>query len=103
MSALRSGNYTKCNGALHRNDSFCPLGVLCDLSKLDKWVDDPYSNKKSYLGQVNYLPLKVREWAGMSHQEYNAVSSYVMVLNDDIKINFMEMADFLEKKYKKQN
>lgn len=101
LSALRSNNYTSCIGALHRNDGFCPLGVLCDISKLDKWNKDPYSNKLTYFGQVNYLPLEVREWAGLSQKEYSNMSALVMVLNDNQKLALAEIADIVELKYKK--
>lgn len=104
LTALRSGNYTKCVGGLHRNDGFCPLGILCDISKLDTWSNHIYINdKKTYLGQSNYLPEKVREWAGINQEEYNSMSSFVLVFNDYEKVSLIEMADLLEKKYKKKN
>lgn len=102
LNALRSGNYTRCNGALHKENSFCPLGILCDISKLDNWKKDPYSNKHQYLGEINYLPKEVREWAGISHNEYVALSSYILCFNDSLKTPLLEVADFLEIKYKKK-
>lgn len=100
LNALRSGNYTRCVGALHKEDGYCPLGILCDISKLGVWKEDRYSKKFEYLGQVNYLPKEVREWAGISHQEYGAVSSYILCFNDSLSTPLNEVADFLELKYK---
>lgn len=101
LTALRSQNYKACYGALHKNDGFCALGVLCDISGLAVWQKDLYSNKESYFGQVNYLPKEVREWAGLSEKEYNSMSAFVMVINDTLKPTLDEMADLLETKYKK--
>lgn len=103
LTALRSNKYKVCRGALRKGDSYCSLGVLCDISGLDAWKPDPYSNKLQYLGEVNYLPQKVREWAKISDQEYNTMSAFVMVLNDNQKFGHSEMADLLEEKYKPKN
>jgi hypothetical protein len=102
LVALRSGKYSSCSGALHRGDSFCALGVLCDISGLGTWTKDTYSNKEVYLGEINYLPKEVREWAGISEKEYASMSSFVMVFNDKLKASHSQMADFLEEKYKKK-
>jgi hypothetical protein len=103
LNALRSTNYTRCNGALHKNNEFCAFGVLCDISKLDTWKPDLYTNKMQYLGEVNYLPKKVREWAGMSHEEYNIVSGYILCFNDNLKMSLPDIGNFLEQKYKKKS
>jgi hypothetical protein len=102
LSALRSDNYTKCRGALHRNDGFCPLGILCDISKLDSWKEPSYfkTDKRLYFGQFNYLPVQVREWAGISEEEYGSMTAFVMVMNDYEQIGLKEMADILEARYK---
>ena len=89
-----------CRGALRKEDSYCALGVLCDISGLDTWKPDPYSKKFEYLGEVNYLPKKVREWAKLSEEEFDIMSAFVMVLNDNEKVGLSKMADLLEEKYK---
>lgn len=37
LEALRSGNYKQGRRCLRKDDRFCCLGVLCDISKLGKW------------------------------------------------------------------
>jgi hypothetical protein len=37
VEALRSGKYAQGTGRLRDGDSFCCLGVLCDLSDSSKW------------------------------------------------------------------
>jgi hypothetical protein len=103
LAALRSNNYTKCIGALHRESHFCPLGILCDISKLDTWKENPFGNKdnKYYFGKDKYLPDQVMDWARINREEYNFMTAFVMVLNDVEKLSLIEMADRLEFKYRK--
>lgn len=101
LEALRSGKYVGCRGALRRNDAYCSLGVLCDISGLGSWEKDNHSDKYKYLKQVKYLPQEVIDWAGMSREEYGAVSAFVMVYNDSQLVGLSEMADLLDKRYKK--
>ena len=77
--ALRSGKYKKGKFTLrNHDDSFCCLGVLCDLynkeqkkkkkktllvKKLDNVVD---GKCYSYGYNTNYLPLIVKNWAGLA-------------------------------------
>jgi hypothetical protein len=70
ITALRSGKYRQGTGALHNltKDEFCCLGVLCDLAVqadvevVDGVVGDDYA---TYDGEASYLPLSVRQWAGL--------------------------------------
>lgn len=98
---MRSGKYVGCRGALRRNDAYCSLGVLCDISGLGSWEKDHHSDNYRYLKQTKYLPQEVIDWAGMPREEYNAVSAFVMVYNDSQLVGLSEMADLLEKRYKK--
>lgn len=100
LDALRSGDYTQTRGALRNDFGYCSLGILCDLSKLSSWDKDIYeTHKYSYLGQVNYLPIQVGDWAEMNKKEISAVSYFLMALNDQ-KVDFIKLAEHLEKKYK---
>lgn len=42
IEALESGKYAQAYGRLRRGQSFCCLGVYCDLSGLGKWDGDGY-------------------------------------------------------------
>lgn len=77
--ALRSGKYKKGKFTLrNHDDSFCCLGVLCDLynneqkkkkkkTLLVKKLDDVIEGKcYSYNYNTNYLPLIVKKWAGLA-------------------------------------
>jgi len=71
--ALRSGEYRQTQLLLHCGDSFCCLGVLCDLAikqglGLDKnQIGDPTSDSDrfAYDGFDSTLPPRVLEWAGL--------------------------------------
>lgn len=65
---LESGKYTKGRGCLRSGDSFCCLGVACDISGLGQW-------EKNTIGQLQYtisdsdyshmrLPIAVRDYYG---------------------------------------
>lgn len=38
LAALRSGEYEQTTGMLRRDDTYCCLGVLCDVSERGTWV-----------------------------------------------------------------
>ena len=73
-TALRSGKYKQCSGALNNGAGFCCLGVLTDLYIKDESTDSSdWSDEGYLLGEVdgywNYenkkLPAAVAKWAGM--------------------------------------
>jgi hypothetical protein len=37
IEALESGNYEKATGQLRKDDTFCCLGVACDITDFEKW------------------------------------------------------------------
>ena len=39
VNALRSGKYKQAKGRLRYKDRYCPLGVLCDISRLGEWEE----------------------------------------------------------------
>jgi hypothetical protein len=82
IEALESGRYIQGIGALHERgaekwidgsmyskpDSFCCLGVLCNLAYEDGAVDITASERGSHVfydGESNYLPASVIRWAGL--------------------------------------
>ena len=71
VAALRSGEYEQGAGYLHRGDTFCCLGVLCDLAikagaPKVKEYRHPAGSMSAYNGSELNLPPSVIEWAGLS-------------------------------------
>jgi len=71
-AALRSGQYTQGGGQLRKaNDSFCCLGVLCDLyanSGVNPEAEWSGEYGTAFLGQAFSLPPTVAEWAGITQR-----------------------------------
>ncbi len=65
VKALRSGEYTQGRKKLRRGDTFCCLGVACDLYSKEhpkaKWEGN------RFLGEVDFLPEVVRKWLGLKN------------------------------------
>ena len=80
INALESNKYHPQRGRLHGESGYCPLGVLCDISGLDKWVK--VDNDFLYLGQRNYLPKDVLDWAELKGKERGDMPFIIMSLFD---------------------
>ena len=116
VAALRSGEYRQGKSQLRgADDTFCCLGVLCDLAvKAGVEInvhapDDEYGSGNDsyrYGNSESYLPVAVREWAGIEHEDPiigTATRSYqdrtagrtAATYNDGGK-TFAEIADLIE-------
>lgn len=102
LDALRSGEYEQGVGALkqHNWDSdtirHCCLGVACEVAKkmgleLDEHVDS--QGVFFFNGNEGSLPLKVREFAGIGHDD---TTSELVRMNDHWS-DFPTIADYIEK------
>ena len=101
------GVYKQGRGALHKigqgrkKDTFCCLGVLCDLAVKAKVLDVPvlYGREYYYDGSTAYLSDTVREWAGMASDngEFDFGNSQLAELNDNGK-KFKTIAKIIERK-----
>lgn len=113
-AALRSGDYTQTKSYLNKDNTFCCLGVLCDLAEkagivkktsegcdegccpvLYTAVDDD-GDSSSYA-----LPLAVREWSGINSLEgelTHKVDNYACLIsiNDSGNYTFDDIADIIE-------
>ena len=74
VAALRSGEYKQGVGYLHRDDTFCCLGVLCDLAIKAGAPEveenrHPAGSMSTYNGSELVLPSSVMEWAGLSSSD----------------------------------
>ena len=117
VEALRSGKYKQTQEVLHSidsgNESFCCLGVLCDLYQKDRRskkkkclaVGEDLEwgrNEVSYNGLLAVLPQAVIKWAGMktengSWDDTDANASLVY-LNDEDRKTFKSIANVIEKR-----
>lgn len=101
VKALRSGKYKQGKQFLKTGEYYCCLGVLCDISRLDKWrvIDHSY-----YLCKNFVLPEKVVEWAGMKSSTGSFIDVVDLSRNELTELNdsgktFNEIADIIEKHY----
>lgn len=81
VAALRSGEYEQGAEYLHRDDTFCCLGVLCDLAVKAgapevKEYRHPGDSVSLYDGSGTTLPSSVVEWAGLSCSDPLLVFEY---------------------------
>jgi hypothetical protein len=105
VEALRSEEYKQGANALHRNGTFCCLGVLCDLAEKAGVVTSEivetivyYRSVKDTQDSNGYLlPQAVREWAELSSVTPSVGSEELCVLNDN-GASFKHIADLIEEK-----
>jgi hypothetical protein len=107
VAALRSGEYKQTQGQLREgDDSFCCLGVLCDLHAKETgyvweeaWSSD-YPDGFMYLGQEFILPEEVRTWAGLPSSDGGEVRvdgcRGNLANHNDNGRTFEEIADAIE-------
>jgi hypothetical protein len=106
--ALESGKYVQATGRLRVGDTYCCLGVLCDISELGTWKQ--YSNGHAYrVSSATYassqLPYALAKWAGIQtgtdpelapHYPRYGGATY---LNDNRKLTFKEIAALIRKNW----
>jgi hypothetical protein len=86
LEALRSGAYKQTSNRLRDGDSFCCLGVLCDVHKnktgRGDWDDGTYRANESYSCQS--LPTAVWIWAKLPdwNPEIKTFNETLAQLND---------------------
>ncbi len=109
IAALRSGKYEQGQGALRDGDSFCCLGVLCDLFPGSTWsrtADD--TRHACYAGpetETSVLPREVRKWAGLAEANPQVSPVYTIAeLNDGVHgshkpWSFDRIANLIEEKW----
>lgn len=71
VDALESGEFEQCQYSLKKGDSYCCLGVACEIYRREtgkgKWEKDEFilnSNPIEFF--IDNLPLAVRDWLGLS-------------------------------------
>ena len=102
VAALRSGQHRQGFGRLvHRRligPYHCCLGVLCELAA-QAGVVTRLPTCGSYVSSdgevaVAYLPLKVRQWAGLPH-DGSGLEEQVRTMNDCCNCTFAQIADVI--------
>ena len=107
-AALRSGKYKQGQHALHSikndNETFCCLGVLCDLYQQDRrkkkkkglFVDKTTLHSIEYNYVSGILPHVVSKWAGMGSYNGGVRHTSLTQLNDNFGYSFSVIAKFIE-------
>lgn len=116
VKALRSGSYRQTTGrlALRKKERFnyCCLGVLGQIAANEGLIKSKILEtgtndfkQKSYDGIGNVLPDSVKNWAGMKDNHggitINGIPVTLIKLNDSGHYSFKQIADVVEKNYKK--
>lgn len=90
VEALESGKYKQGTGCLRKGNSFCCLGVLCDLCRKEKGLKWKRSSKWSnwyFFNEESFLPFEVQKWAGLDSSnpdvEFDGDTFRLSNLNDD--------------------
>ena len=100
VDALRSGKYKQGHTVLRdKNDNYCCLGVLCDISNA-KWDSDGL-NEYVTRGATIYPNRENIGKAAMNtlEQDYvtgDSVGTHLWRMNDDENISFTQIADWIE-------
>ena len=109
VAALKSGEYEQGFDALcttnAQNDSFCPLGVLCELHAQETgeaWEPgrSHRPHRLRYYGAASALPHTVCDWADLPSNPgliYNGFVYTVSTLNDEARLSFRQLADIIQR------
>jgi hypothetical protein len=89
VEALRSGKYAQGRNRLRRGDTFCCLGVLCDLVGGGGWERDEFVIESER--GISFLPRSMRRVLDDTDAEETLVA-----MNDD-GTPFPEIADYIER------
>lgn len=98
VAALRSGEFEQGRSQLRKGNTFCCLGVLCELYRRTtgdgEWLTGGY-----FLGVSDVLSPIVRDWAGLA--ENNPVLARdtcptSLAERNDAGITFSEIADIID-------
>ena len=93
-AALRSGKYKQGKKRLRRKnhdgpDTFCCLGVYCDINDPSKWNYDENDREYYYEGKIGTLPVSLWDYTKSSTIEF-------FEWNDSLGKTFPEIADLIE-------
>ncbi|MDZ8105088.1 MAG: hypothetical protein RM338_05610 [Nostoc sp. DedQUE12a] len=104
IDALRSGEYKQARCQLRDGDTFCALGVACDISGMMNW-EEYFVNDSSEMmpldvaAQYGFIAIneRLKESLGIPKSYYcPSFQSAVTSLNDEFHLDFDEIADLIE-------
>lgn len=95
VEALRSGKYKQGKGALHNADSFCCLGVLCEVMGVAQINIGGFEIAYGHESNVMMPGADVLWRAGLPLDH----ASRLAHLNDKGGRSFHEIADYIEREY----
>lgn len=95
IEALRSGKYLQGTGCLRREETFCCLGVLCDVVDPAGWQHGAYC----YNGQIRQasLPPNLKGELGLHDDDLEISCGRFVIMNDMERRSFDFIADYVEK------
>lgn len=94
--ALESGKYQQTTGRLRKSNSFCVLGVACEISKIGHWSDDlwpVYETDSTTIGTD--LPPEVIDYFGFGDVSYYSLAR----ANDGGCLSFKDIAQIIRKNW----
>lgn len=98
VKTLRSGKYKQATRSLRSGNSFCCLGVLCDISKQGEWsITGNYMDSKEGSNDHGYLTLAVMDWSGIKNKsgKFDDLLRNLAQRNDDGE-SFEKIADTID-------
>lgn len=112
VDALRSGEYVQGRNSLLKDNTYCCLGVACEVylrgnpGGISFEVDE--DGRGHYDNYSGFLPPKVMEWLGVdddspevTDQFANTSRRSAIYINDNLRWDFNQIADGLEGLYLK--
>jgi hypothetical protein len=105
LSALRSGKYVQGTDKLRNNNTFCCLGVLCDVADPNGWdIYDDHSGQRflpdpSVMAKLELPDIMISFNRELVLVKYGEGMSAVSELNDN-KMPHAVIADLIEQTYK---
>jgi hypothetical protein len=92
LEALRSGKYKQGRQGLRKVDSFCCLGVLCDLLNPNGWRQITDNDLiYSFNGELGVIDKRLARSIGV--EEFQDI---LVEMNDEKQNSFSEIADYIE-------
>lgn len=101
VEALRSGEYKQTKFQLRKDDSFCCLGVLCNLhAQAHPEFAAEQKNPEIYGEQRNFPPTVVEQWAFKSTTSSKDIHYAVVKLAqmNDKTASFKAIAKYIERR-----
>jgi hypothetical protein len=98
VAALRSGKFKQGRYTLRRFDSYCCLGVACEIYQDevgDLDLNKDHTGRWQYNEKISDLPAKVQHWLGLANSSGGYRGSSLTRLNDNMH-SFEEIADLIE-------